>query len=347
MSQPSGRAEQLPAELQKEIQVSTYVVVGCTAVLIWDALINLRNDYMLLFKRRFHVASGAYVLSRVASLVYALGFTIFATYPLPACNTAFVAFSTFYSLTISASAFLFLIRVRAVYDGDRLITAIFGFLWLAVLGSSITIPFGGSAFGLGDPPECLVGQIEGYVGSAGIIQTVYDTLIFFAISYRLVSNSRRSEEVTRGEQFKAFFSGADLPAFSKALFTDGQMYYMITVVTNCVAILLVHIPNVSPLYHGLMVIPCVTLTSLMACRVYRTTKLGIPPGSWELSLPTLNTVGPSGDHTIPLNAVQFPAQRYAVDSEGNGSEPTGRKSGTGFSARMHHDLQGAVRCDIL
>ncbi|KAJ6533976.1 hypothetical protein DFH09DRAFT_1043572 [Mycena vulgaris] len=346
---PSGRAEQLPAaaELQREIQVSAYVFVGCTAVFIWDILNNLRNDYMLLFKQRFHVVSVAYVVSRLASLVYVLGFTIFATYPIQACNTAYAAFNSFYPLGVSASAFLFLFRVRAIYGSDRLITAIFGFLWLAVLGSSLTIPFGGSAIGLGDPSECVVVRSEGYLGSAGIIQTVYDTLIFFAISYRLVSNFRRSEEATRGEQFRAFFSGADLPAFSKALFTDGQMYYMITVVTNGVAILLVYLPNVSPVYHGVMVIPSVTLTSLMACRVYRTTKLSIPPSSWELSLPTLNTVGPSGDHTIPLNAVQFPAQRYAVDSEGNGSEPTGRKTGTDFSVGMHHDLQGAVRCHIL
>ncbi|KAJ6528739.1 hypothetical protein DFH09DRAFT_157256 [Mycena vulgaris] len=347
MSQPSGHAEQLPAEIQLEI-ISLYGLVGCTAVFIWDVLDNLRNDYMLLFKQRFHVASGAYVVSRLACLAYLLGFTIFATHPIQACNTTFVALSCCYPLLISASTFLFFSRVRAVYGGDRLVTATFGFLWLTVVGTSMTIPFSGNAIRLGDPFKCVVVNVEVYTSSAGITFTVYDTLVFFAISYRLVSNFRYSEELAHGEQIRVFFSGASLPAFSKALFTDGQMYYMITAATNGVGMLFVYIPNLipgaNPMYHALLAIPGMTLMSIMACRVYRTTKLRVPSDSWELSLPTLNTVGSSGGPPIiPLSVVQLSTRRYAVDSEGGVSDFTGSKRGTGFSAGMHHDLQGAVR----
>ncbi|KAJ6570571.1 hypothetical protein DFH09DRAFT_1033071 [Mycena vulgaris] len=344
MSQPSGHAEQLPTELRPEI-VSAYGVVGCTAVFIWDVLNNLRNDYRLLFKRRFHVASGAYVVSRLACLVYLVGFTIFSTHPIQACNTAFVAFSCFYSLVISTSTFLFLLRVRAVYDGDRLVTATFGFLWLTVVGTSMIVPFSGNAQRLGDSFQCVIVSVGVYSSSAGITLTVYDTLVFFAISYRLVSNFRDSEELTRGELVRAFFSGAGLPAFSKAVFTDGQMYYMITAATNGVATFLLYIPNTTPganaMDHGVLVIPNIALMSIMACRVYRTTKLRVP-GSTEFSLPTLNTVGPSGGPPIPLSVVQLSTQRCTVDSEGDASDFTGSKRGTGCSAGMHHDLQGAV-----
>ncbi|KAJ6533990.1 hypothetical protein DFH09DRAFT_122872 [Mycena vulgaris] len=347
MSQPSGRAEHLNAERQGKM-ITVYVLVGCTAVLIWDVLNNLRNDYMLLFKQRFHVASGAYVVSRLASLVYLLGFTIFFTHSIQACNTAFVAISSFYPLVVSASTFLFLFRVRGVYGGDRLVTAAFGLLWLAVVGTSMAIPFRTNAIGLGDPRHCVLVNIGAYTTAsaiAGITLTVYDTLAFFAISYRLVSNFWHSEELTRGEQVRTFFSGANLPAFSKALFTDGQMYYMITAVTNCVTILLVYIPSTvldaDSIYHGVMVLPSMTVLSIMACRVYRNTKLRVS----GLSLPTVNSGGPGRDLTTPLSVVF--AQRHAVDSEGDASEPTGRKSDTGFSAGMHHDLQSAVRCHIL
>ncbi|KAJ7140867.1 hypothetical protein C8R44DRAFT_974593 [Mycena epipterygia] len=280
MSQSSGAPVELPADLQRQINVLAYVFAGSTGVFIWDILNNLRSDYILLFKQKIHLVTVAYVTSRIASLVYVLGFTIFASYPLRACNTAYVAFNIFYPIGVSATAFLFFFRVRGIYDGERLATIIFGFLWLAVLGSSITIPFGaGSAVSFGDPPECIVVRVEAYIGASGIIITVHDTLVFFAISYRLVSNFSGTRQQTRAVRFKSLFSGANLPSFSKALFTDGQMYYLITVVTNIVAPLLIYV-TVSPVYHGLMVIPSVTLTSIMACRVYRNTKLGIARGSY-------------------------------------------------------------------
>ncbi|KAJ7496551.1 hypothetical protein FB451DRAFT_197892 [Mycena latifolia] len=346
MSQSSGDLEELPAYLQRQIQIAGYIFVGSTSVFIWDILNNLRNDYALFFKQKFHVACLAYAVSRIASLMYALGFTVFATYPLQACNTSFVVFNVFYPIGLSASAFLFFFRVRAIYSGDRLVTAIFGFLWLAVLGASITIPFGGSAIKLGHPAECVLAHGEAYLGAAGIILTVHDTLVFFAISYRLVSNFAQTQQQTRGEQLKTLFSGANLPAFSKALFVDGQMYYMITVLINIFATLLVYIPGISPVYRGVMVVPSTTLTSIMACRVYRNTKLGITRGTAELALPTLssNAVG-----TIPLSVVQFSTQPNRTTGRwgGDGSGSSGDKDDTlnesskannsGFLPTLHHD----------
>ncbi|KAJ7189025.1 hypothetical protein C8R46DRAFT_1184262 [Mycena filopes] len=316
MSQSSGNTTQLPAELQKQITVSGYVFAGATAVFIWDILNNLRSEYSLLFKHRLSPATVAYVVSRIASLVYVLGFTIFATYPLKDCEKAYLTFDAFYPVGVSASAFLFFFRVRAIFDGDRLATIIFGLLWLAVLGSSITIPIGGSAIGLGTPTECIVAHVSAYVGSSGIIITVHDTVVFFAISYRLVSNFQ-VEQQTRGEKVKSLFSGSNLPAFSKALFMEGQMYYMITVVSNIVATVMVYVPRVSPVYHGFLVVPNVTLTSIMACRVYRNTKLGVTGrgGSADLTLPTINP---------RLSAVQFtPDQHIAMSGSCVGGDESG------------------------
>ncbi|KAJ7811979.1 hypothetical protein B0H13DRAFT_2471789 [Mycena leptocephala] len=306
--------EEIPAYLQKQIQVSAYVFAGSTAVFTWNILNNLRSDYLLLFKQSVSLAT-----LLIGSLVYVLGFTIFASYPLEACNTAYVAFNSFYPIGVSAVVFLFFLRVPAIYVGERLVTIIFGFSWFAILASSITIPI-----------ECIVLHVEGYVGSSGIIITVHDTIVFFTISYRLVSNFADGERQTRGEQMKELFSGANLPAFSKALFTDGQMYYMITVVSNISSTLMVYIPTVSPIYHGLLVVPNVTLTCLMACRVYRNTKLGgTLRGSGDLTLPTLNPPGGSGNQTFPIGIVQFSTQRSGMTSlahfEGDGTDSSGGK----------------------
>ncbi|KAJ7687161.1 hypothetical protein B0H17DRAFT_1013187 [Mycena rosella] len=350
----------LPPAVQRQVEVSACVFAGCTGVFIWDILNNLRSDYALFFKHSFRVASLAYVVSRIGSLMYILGFTIFASYPLQACNTAYVAFSAFYPIGVSASAFLFFFRVRAIYGGDRLVTAIFGFLWLAVLGSSLTIPFGGgTAVKLEDPSECILTRVDVfmYVGASGIILTVHDTLVFFAISYRLLSDFGQMQQQTWGTQLKMLFSGAHLPAFSKALFADGQMYYMITVVTNVASTLLAYIPTVSPVHHGFLVIPSVTLTSIMACRVYRNTILGIMRGSGELSLPTLNDVGPNGNLNIPLSIMHFSTKHNQMTSsallegDSDGSDFTSNTSGalgtsskadnSSFSSGMHQDT-GAV-----
>ncbi|KAJ7622683.1 hypothetical protein B0H17DRAFT_1290103 [Mycena rosella] len=345
----------LPPDLQRQVELAAYVFAGCTGVFIWDILNNLRSDYVLLFKHNFHVACLAYVLSRIGTLIYVLGFMIFTSYPLQACNTAYVVFTAFYPIGISASAFLFFFRVHAIYGGDRLVTAIFGFLWLAVLGSSITVPTLGTAVKSGDSSECIVTRVEVfmYVGASGIILSVHDTLVFFAISYRLVSNFRLMQQQTLGTQLKMLFTGAHLPALPQVLFADGQMYYMITVVTNIVSMLLVYIPTVSPPYRGILVVPSMTLTSIMACRVYRNTKLGITHGSMELSLPTLNDVGPTGNLTIPPSVVQFSPEynpmKGSALSEGNGdgSDFTGNTSGvlgtsskadnSSFSSGVHQD----------
>ncbi|KAJ7099294.1 hypothetical protein B0H15DRAFT_944706 [Mycena belliarum] len=329
MSQaPGGR---LPPELQRQIDVAAFTFAGCTSVLLWDILNNLKNDYTIFFKQKVHTACLAYGVSRIAALVYALGFTVFASYPLKACQTAYIVFNAFYPVAVSASAFLFLFRVRAVYGGDRLVTALFSFLWLAVLGAALAIPFGGTAVRLGDAPQCVVTRIEAYVGAVGTIIAVYDTLVFLAISHRLAANFRQTQSPSRGAQLKAALSGAGLPAFSRALFVDGQMYYLITVAVNIVAAVLVFLTSVGSIYHGLLAIPSVTLTSIMACRVYRNTKLGITRRRDELTLPTLNPTnhGHGGDaHLGAPSAIQFSVRPPgATDSAWDAGEDDSGSSG--------------------
>ncbi|KAF8171183.1 hypothetical protein K438DRAFT_1982173 [Mycena galopus ATCC 62051] len=347
MSQSSGTAQGIPASLQRPLEIVAYVFAGSTAVLVWDILNNLGNDYSLLFKHKMSPSTAAYVVSRIASLVYTLGFTLFTTYPLSACNTAFIAFNSFYSIAVSSSAFLFFWRVRAIYGASRVVTVIFGVLWLAVLATSITVPVGGRATSVGDPPQCVTLARHGaYAGSSGITITIHDTIVFFAISYRLIANFGHAQQ-TRGDQVRELFTGTNLPAFSKSLFTDGQMYYMVTVVSNIVTTVLVYVRLSSSLYHGLLVIPNVTLTSMMACRVYRNTVLGRTRiGGERLSLPTLV----SGHQSMQISGVHFTPQLSGMSrTAGDVSQSTGELSGameltlkvndshSGFSSQVHHD----------
>ncbi|KAJ7025418.1 hypothetical protein C8F04DRAFT_135671 [Mycena alexandri] len=301
-------SEQLPPDFQRQIQVSAYVFAGSTAVFVWDILNNLRSDYSVLFGQRLSAATLAYFAARIASFVYVLGSTIFTSYPLQDCNTAYIAFNIFLPIGVSGAAFLFFLRVRAIFQRERIPTIIFGFMWLAVLASSIsTVP--GGAIRLGDPMVCVLVPRHAVAisGLAGIVVMVHDTMVFFAISYRLISTFETQQ--TRREKVKALFSGANLPAFSKSLFMEGQMYYMITVIANIVTTVMTYAP-VHPVYHGFLVIPNIMLTSIMACRVYRHTKLGVTHRSADLTLPTLNTLG----NPIPLRVV-FSGQHTGIVGE--------------------------------
>ncbi|KAJ7288728.1 hypothetical protein C8J57DRAFT_1166451 [Mycena rebaudengoi] len=343
MSQSSGTSQQIPASLQRPLQIVTCVFAGSAAVLVWDILNNLRNDYSLLFRHKMSLATAAYVVCRIASLVYTLGFTLFTTYPLPACNTAFIAFNSFYPIAVSSAAFLFFFRVRAIYNNSRVVTVIFGVLWLAVLATSVTVAISGRGTSVGDPPQCLTPMRHGAHGGLSVITiTIHDTIVFFAISYRLVAIFAHAQQ-TRRDQLKELLSGAGLPAFSKSLFTDGQMYYMVTVVSNILTMVLVYVPTNNPLYHGILVIPNVTLTSIMACRVYRSAMLGLARGgSEELSLPMFA----GGHQSIPISGVYFDPQRCGTTA-GDVPHSTGELSGTmnltlkvndsGFSSEVQDD----------
>ncbi|KAJ7650978.1 hypothetical protein FB45DRAFT_29212 [Roridomyces roridus] len=262
-----------PPEVQASIQLSSWMFVASSAVLIWDVLNNIVNDWTILFSFNFRFSVLLYLLTRIASLTYVLGLTIFTTYPMPNCNTAFVVFMSFYPVACLSTSLLFFLRVRAVYSGHRVITIVFGILSFFVFAGTLPVAVGTRAALDPSGMFCIVTRIPEYVGASGITITIFDTAAFFAISFRLLANS--TVEYTRGEKIRAMAScGISLPTFSRSLFIDGQKYYMITLVSNLITLIMVYLPNLSPVYHGMLCIPNVALTSIMACRVYRNATLG-------------------------------------------------------------------------
>ncbi|KAJ6497369.1 hypothetical protein C8R45DRAFT_982680 [Mycena sanguinolenta] len=289
-------APSLPPEIVRQVQVASLVFAGTTAVLIWDIFHHLVDDYYLLFKHKFRLSAAAYLVSRTASLIYVLGFTLFATYPLRNCYAFEIAFDSFYPASTGATSLLFFIRVRAVYGGQRFVTYFFGFLWISVVVMSILVPIGTDSTKFGS--SCIVTKIHSWVGAPGIVLTVHDTSVF-AISYRLLSNSH--VEYTAGQRVGAFFRGANLHAFSKVLFRDGQLYYMLAGFMNVTVVCLVSSPHVSPVYQGMIAIPNIALTSIMACRVYRNAKLHYMH-ILQMSMPTLgDSVMQTTRFTMPID----------------------------------------------
>ncbi|KAJ6593140.1 hypothetical protein B0H19DRAFT_1010477 [Mycena capillaripes] len=300
--QPPGLP--FPPDLAAQLHIARLVAAGTTAVFIWDILDNLVDDYHLFSKHKFRISGAVYLLSRIASFIYPND--LFLQHILGDCQVALVVFDCFFPIAAGATALLFFFRVRAVYGAQPLVTRIFGILWVCVVGTAIPVPISSHAVAIGR--FCIVSKVPSYLGIAGTTLTLHDTSVFFAISFRLLSNSHI--EYTPGQRVQALFRGANLHALSKALLRDGEKYYMMTIITNVLMISMVYAPGVSPIYRGVISIPNMALTSIMACRVYRNAKLHyvhIP----HLSLPV------TGDSNIgtPRFSVHLSAHQSGAHME--------------------------------
>ncbi|KAF7325993.1 hypothetical protein MKEN_00450200 [Mycena kentingensis (nom. inval.)] len=307
-----------------QVQVVSLVFAGSTAVCVWDVLHNLRKEYQMFRRSSLSPATVAYCASRIGALVYCLGVTLFSTSTLPDCAAAIHGFESFYPVTSAGSAFLFYVRVLAVYGGNRVVAVFFGFLWLAVAATALLVPIGGRGRAL-DGGRCLYFRAlpnDPSTLPTGLTLLLFDTLVFFAISYRLVANhgldaGSPTTETRRWplRRLKLLFSGANLPVFSKGLLNEGQEYYMITVIANIAATTMSFWPGIG-LYRALGTMPSLVLTSIMACRVYRRTRLGLVGGSGGLglSLPTLNPLT-TGTRSAPLPVEFAPPSMSNVTAE--------------------------------
>jgi len=134
------------------------------------------------------------------------------------------ALDALYPVAIPATSLLFFFRIKAVFDRNQFVVGFFAFMWLAVLAGCITVTRGVTGINIGPTKYCLNAALEDYVAAAAIIPLVNDTLVFLAISVRLMANSHVDYTVGRGIKTLAF--GEYLPSFSKTLFQDGQAYYL-------------------------------------------------------------------------------------------------------------------------
>lgn len=128
-------------------------------------------------------------------------------------------------LALASSAYLFFLRLRAVYSREKVIVAIFFFFWVGLLAAVIFVPFAISGGPSGSTEYCRYSSLAKYAPIAQIGPLAYDTLVFLAISWKLSHNSP-SSNVNAGESLKAIVFGRNLPVFTKMLLRDGQLYYL-------------------------------------------------------------------------------------------------------------------------
>jgi len=277
-----------PPELAYEVSVSIYTFVGTLTVMIWDILNNINTDYRLLTQYRIALPTIAYFISRFATLGYLLASTIILTAPIGHCVQIWKGVPWLYVVAVPATSLLFFFRVRAMFNNNLYVTLFFSFMWLAVVGGSVTSTQGVTLVPLGTTNYCTNGRMDEYVIASGIIPLVNDTLVFIAISWRLVRGSHRGP-IRKGGSW-SFIFGKHLPAFSRSLLQDGQVYYLSTVGLAFLSVIFITVKSIPAVYRSAIGIPDIMLINVMACRVYRNTKFGIfKETTSDFVLPTEST----------------------------------------------------------
>ncbi len=127
-------------------------------------------------------------------------------------------------ISVCCSALLFFFRLRAIYNRNKIVVTVFFVLWIGLIVAALFVPLGISGGPVGTTLYCQYTNFS-QASYAGIIgPLVYDTLVFAAISWRLMQVA--SVEINCRSTLQILFSKKGLPAFTAHILEDGQIYYL-------------------------------------------------------------------------------------------------------------------------
>lgn len=139
-------------------------------------------------------------------------------------NLQAIGVGTCFVATVSLTTLLFFFRVRAIFHDNKRIVVFFLLVWLGTVAASAVVPFTITASHIGPTDLCVSTGIDALSSLGIIVLAVNDTLVFFAISWKLLSSSAIDKPFKA--KMKIFISGHGLPALSRSLLQSGQEYYL-------------------------------------------------------------------------------------------------------------------------
>ncbi|KDR72366.1 hypothetical protein GALMADRAFT_229145 [Galerina marginata CBS 339.88] len=294
----------LAPDVAYQTTISIYIYVGSLAVMLWDMISNVKADYVLCTKYRIGLPTIVYGISRLGTLAYILAATIFESAPTGNCAIFEKVVDGLFPLAVSSTSFLFFLRVRAIFIHNKAVVAFFAFMWLTVLAGTLTATQGVAGGEIGTTKYCTHVKMEHYISAAAITPLVHDTLVFLAISWRLMMNSYIDISLKGG--VRTLFFGEYLPALSRALLQDGQVYYLTSLSTNLLIVIMLYVSSEPITYRTMLPAPNNVLINALACHVFRKTKFGI---FREKMVPTTQFV-------MPIHFVDNSGRQRSPPAEG-------------------------------
>ncbi|THU81175.1 hypothetical protein K435DRAFT_844829 [Dendrothele bispora CBS 962.96] len=261
--------------LQRQRQ---YLCISSLVVIVYDILNNLEDELELILRHKIQFPTVIYTIARLSCLssvsvntAYVFGLNV------KYCQLQHFFTITLFVIGINSIALLFLLRARAIFHDVPRIQLSFTFLWVLVFGSS-TLNFfhTRTVRSLVEPEVCTEEHVEPFYTAVSIgMLLVFDTIVYIAISYRLFQTflfHERNRPVF--QRTCILLNGATLPTFSRSLFRDGQLYYLISLLTGSTVFLLYVLPSLHAQYGAISVPLYIVSTNIIACWVFRNAKLG-------------------------------------------------------------------------
>ena len=140
------------------------------------------------------------------------------------CQALGLIVGFFETISISSNALLFIFRISAVYHDSGLTIWFFVFIWFGVVAGALTQPLSCSNFvPIGQTTSCMAAASKSYCALWPLFVMVYDTLVLFAISTKILLWSLAD---TWEERLRLFFTGKGMPHLFRLVMQTGQQYYM-------------------------------------------------------------------------------------------------------------------------
>ena len=141
---------------------------------------------------------------------------------LPNCQAAAQIAAWFAAFAIPLNASLFLLRIIGVFYDMCYVRVAFTLLWIGTLGS-FAAPFALVGTNVGPTNQCIVNSVERSASTGFFASMFYDTMVFLAISIRLLLDNPADGWVAKA---KLFISTEKMGYLSQALLQTGQVYYL-------------------------------------------------------------------------------------------------------------------------
>jgi len=129
-----------------------------------------------------------------------------------------------YAVALPFTVLLLVFRVVALHRNNKYAVVFFGLSWLAFLANSIVVSMGVAGMQIKNTPYCVETKSHTVLILGAIGPVIHDVLIFLATVWILMQNSYIEANVKN--TFQVMVLGRGLPAFSKALLHDGQLYFL-------------------------------------------------------------------------------------------------------------------------
>ncbi|KAI5121795.1 hypothetical protein M0805_009787 [Coniferiporia weirii] len=289
------------------IQLAQYLVIAALAAVIWQMVLSIAQDVEIigqgvsLFSILYFTSRSLPSLSsrcRKQRNTDILGALTVNPGPQTPCGYLLSAQAWLFALTMCATSFLFFFRIRAVFMGNRIMSAVFLLMWLGVLGSCAYSPFSvtagtNSAFFTGSAgaqsavtrllrgrelmKTCTVDTMQVECVICFIATAAYDTVVFLTVSWRLLSIG----EADGGcfSRLKYLFGRKSLPVIYGIIFESGQRYYAVAICGHLTAIAIMHAPGVPRAVCVALTVPYLIVNNTMACKIFREVRASLdgPP----------------------------------------------------------------------